>query len=64
MPKCLKEFLEALPLTGADELWEWLDGNPEAGGDMIACILESHPLLESESATEAIKRIIGGSMGR
>jgi len=38
MPKVLRDFLDSLKGQIADDVWLWLDGNPEAISEMIAVI--------------------------
>ena len=47
MPKLLKEFLESLSIEDADELWDWLDGEPLAFDDMITVLAVKNPTLNN-----------------
>jgi hypothetical protein len=38
MPEYLKAFLSGLTPEQADEVWLWLDGNPDAVGEMIEVV--------------------------
>jgi hypothetical protein len=46
MIKKLIEFLKELNDKDADELWLYLDGNPEAIEEMTMVIAESHPNIK------------------
>ena len=43
MNQKLVEFLQNLTDSEADKVWLWLDGNPDAIGDMIAVLVDAHP---------------------
>ncbi len=43
MPDKIKLLLEMLPDEEVDEIWLWLDGNPDAIHEMIAVLANSHP---------------------
>lgn len=45
MPVFVSDFISILRDEEAKELWEWLDGNPEAEGEMIEHIAKTHKKL-------------------
>jgi len=40
MPEALRQYITLLPNDTAEELWVWLDGNPDAIGEMVEAICE------------------------
>jgi len=45
IPEALARFLAEMPDDDANDLWEWLDGDPEAVEKMIEVISENHERL-------------------
>jgi hypothetical protein len=42
MPEVLRRFLRELPIDPAREVWDWLDGEPDALYLMIKEVVDSH----------------------
>ena len=40
MPQILSQLLRQLTPEQADQIWEWLDGNPDAIHDMIGLVAQ------------------------
>jgi hypothetical protein len=49
----LKKFLRYLDDLDADEIWKWLDSNPDAVTIMIEMIVESHPELQEKAVPKS-----------
>jgi len=45
IPNAVKNFLAALRLNAAQEVIEWLDGDPDAVDKMIEELIQAHPAL-------------------
>jgi hypothetical protein len=52
MPEWFKLILTRLATAHAEELWDWLDGEPEVALEMIECITKTHPELLRSAVTE------------
>jgi hypothetical protein len=46
MPDKINLFLQTLSDEDADEIWIWLDGNPDCVMEMIEVLLDSHHNLD------------------
>ena len=46
MNEALKMFLEELSDDNADEIWSWLDNEPNVREEMIKIICDSHQHLQ------------------
>ena len=50
MPERLRVFLQSVPSNGLEkELWDYLDGNPNAVSEMIEVLCNSHRHLLEET---------------
>lgn len=56
MPKFLLQFLLGLSNTQANELWLWLDGNPNTVEDMVATLVSSHPEIDPVVQDKVLKQ--------
>ena len=63
MPTCLKDFLAKLPIKDNDEVWEWLDSNPNVVVSRMMAIVESKKKsvkrLSANAALYAARRLFG-----
>ena len=49
MPKLLLTVLANCPQATALEIWNYLDGNPEAVSEMIRVVVDCHPKLQEQT---------------
>ncbi len=49
MPPFLKKFIEQLSASQADQLWDWLDSNPDALDELIAAAYQNPNLKHHEN---------------
>lgn len=53
MPECLQGFLPHLSVEQAEDVWAYLQENPNATDQMVECVLRAHPGLAESAVGDA-----------